>query len=356
VWHPFNKLYFRYIMTRSFLFFFLLLPVFAASQSYRGLSVAGRNLAWVSGSKGTVLRTTNGGKSWDTLNPVGFENKDFRDIHAADKKHAIIMSSGDSGVLLSTHNGGKNWKVIYSDYREGVFFDAFDVRKQQLALVGDGIESCKMYIVKANAPFDSGRFSAFTFFTKFSHREFHKGVMPDSTSSYYAASGTNVQWTGKNMFSIIPIMDNKSEFFAVSNNWSWRRGKLLPFKNQKAGGAYGFYQVRKKIVAVGGSFYKPNDGDSAACYSHDGGQNWFPSSTTPGGYRSGVCAHRSGKIWICTGPNGTDLSRDAGQNWTNLKKLIGYNVCHISGNNLWLAGKAAGGVQRIKLRHLKLFL
>lgn len=325
-------------------------------QSYRGLSVAGRNLAWVSGSKGTVLRTTNGGKTWDTLNPSGFANKDFRDIHAANKQHAIIMSSGDSGVLLSTRNGGKTWNMIFSDYRPGVFFDAFDVRKQQLVLVGDGIETFKMYIVKANAPFDSGRFFAFTFFTKFSHREFHKGVMPDSTSSYYAASGTNVQWTGKNMFSIIPIMDNKSEFFAVSNNWSWRRGKLLPFKNQKAGGAYGFYQVRKKIVAVGGSFYKPNDGDSAACYSHNGGLNWLPSSKPPGGYRSGVCANHSGKIWVCTGPNGTDISRDAGQNWTTLKKLPGFNVCHIHGNYLWLAGKASNGVHRIKLRHLKQFL
>ena len=35
------------------------------STSIRGLSVVDDNVAWVSGSKGTIAITTNGGKTWD---------------------------------------------------------------------------------------------------------------------------------------------------------------------------------------------------------------------------------------------------------------------------------------------------
>jgi hypothetical protein len=339
-------------MLRLLSLFFILLPAVLAAQNYRGLSVAGRNLAWVSGSKGSILRTSNGGKTWDTLNPHGFKHKDFRDIHAAGKRKAMVMSSGDSGVLLSTQNGGKTWKIVYYDYRKGVFFDAFDIRKNQLILVGDGIDSQKMYLVKGVNLYDSGSFKPFIFRTK---RDRY-GVFPDSTSSYFAASGSNVQWTGKDMFCIIPIMDNKSHFYRVRGSWSQFWDEHLPFKIQNAGGAYSFCQRNNKIVAVGGSFYKPTEGDSAACYSLDGGNKWYTVKTTPGGYRSSVCTNRSGKIWICTGPNGTDISRDAGQNWTSLKKLPGYNVCQIRGNQLWLAGKASTGVNKIKLRKLKQFM
>jgi photosystem II stability/assembly factor-like uncharacterized protein len=54
---------------------FLLFADYSHAQSYRGLSVVNANTAWVSGSKGMVLRTVNGGKSWDTLNPKGYAGR-----------------------------------------------------------------------------------------------------------------------------------------------------------------------------------------------------------------------------------------------------------------------------------------
>ena len=322
---------------------------FSYGQSYRGLSIVNANTVWISGSKGSILRTTDGGKSWDTLNPNGFTTKDFRDIHAFSRNKAVTMSSGDSGVVLITRDGGKNWKEVYHDYRPGSFLDAMDIRKDKIILVGDGILQQKMYQIQSENVLKNDSLKNFRIFAKDRENYYKRGFEPDSTSSYFAASGSNVQWTGKNAYCAIPIVDEKSLFISVSNNFIRFRSRL-PFKMQKAGGAYGFYLHQNKTgVAVGGSFYKPNETDSVACYTNDGGHTWRPCQTMPNGYRSGVCAHKRGKIWICTGPNGSDYSNDGGKTWKLLFYVKGFNVCAIRGNSLWLAGKT---VARVRLKDL----
>jgi hypothetical protein len=42
-------------------------------------------------------------------------------------------------------------------------------------------------------------------------------------------------------------------------------------------------------------------------------------TTPPHGYRSSVAYDPQQKLWITVGPNGTDISRDDGKNWTPLK-------------------------------------
>ena len=62
------------------------------NSSLRGISVIDSLTACASGSNGTYLRTTDGGKSWTDGKVKGFETLDFRDIEAFDKNTAIIMS------------------------------------------------------------------------------------------------------------------------------------------------------------------------------------------------------------------------------------------------------------------------
>lgn len=38
---------------------------------FRGLAAVDRSTAWVAGSKGTVLRTVDGGRSWRDVSPPG---------------------------------------------------------------------------------------------------------------------------------------------------------------------------------------------------------------------------------------------------------------------------------------------
>ncbi|MBS1932989.1 MAG: oxidoreductase, partial [Bacteroidetes bacterium] len=117
--------------------FFLLVARISAQQiqtlvsaanktSLRGLSVVSNKIIWVSGSKGTVGRSTDAGKTWQWMTVKNFETKDFRDIEAFDKNTAVIMAIAEPAVILKTTDGGKNWKTVFTDSTKGIFLDAME--------------------------------------------------------------------------------------------------------------------------------------------------------------------------------------------------------------------------------------
>jgi photosystem II stability/assembly factor-like uncharacterized protein len=62
----------------------------------RGLSVVSSSVVWTSGSMGTVLRTVNGGATWQSVGPPETSTLQFRDIEAFDADTALILSIGSS--------------------------------------------------------------------------------------------------------------------------------------------------------------------------------------------------------------------------------------------------------------------
>ncbi|GKT86086.1 oxidoreductase [Colletotrichum tofieldiae] len=88
-----------------------------SQQQFRGLSPISDKIAWVSGTGGTVLRTIDGGTSWESVGPplAGDEAElQFRDIQAFSAEKAIILSIGegtDSRIYI-TSDGGKSWRRL----------------------------------------------------------------------------------------------------------------------------------------------------------------------------------------------------------------------------------------------------
>src|SRR5213592_2137721 len=79
------------------------------NTSLRGLSVVNDNIIWVSGSNGTVGKTTNAGKNWKWFTVKGFEKKEFRDIEAFYATTATIIAFDEPAYILKTNNGGESW-------------------------------------------------------------------------------------------------------------------------------------------------------------------------------------------------------------------------------------------------------
>ncbi len=95
--------------------------------SYRGIDAVDESVCWVSGTDGTILRTTDGGKNWQQLSIPDADTLDFRDIEAFGPDTAVTMSigSGESSRLYRTVDGGANWELVHQNQYEQGFYDAF---------------------------------------------------------------------------------------------------------------------------------------------------------------------------------------------------------------------------------------
>src|SRR5688572_22701512 len=80
----------------------------------RGVSAVSEKVAWASGAGSTVLRTEDGGVTWQKLN-VTTDALDFRDIDAIDEEtaYALSIGNGPASRIYKTTDGGKTWTMQF---------------------------------------------------------------------------------------------------------------------------------------------------------------------------------------------------------------------------------------------------
>src|SRR5262249_32744051 len=86
--------------------------------SLRGIHYVGHGVAWASGTGGTVLRTTNNGKTWQLCStPVGGEALDFRAVQGFDANTAMVTSAGkgDLSRIYKTTDACTSWKLVLTN-------------------------------------------------------------------------------------------------------------------------------------------------------------------------------------------------------------------------------------------------
>ncbi len=83
--------------------------------SLRGLDVVDDQIAWASGAEGTVLRTIDGGNTWENVSIATADTIDFRDIEAFSADEAVVLSAGYPGVVLKTTDGGQTLEPLRQD-------------------------------------------------------------------------------------------------------------------------------------------------------------------------------------------------------------------------------------------------
>lgn len=273
----------------------------STTSSFRGLSVVSNKVIWVSGSKGTVGLSKDGGKTWDFKTVEGYENVDFRDIEAFDAKNAIIMGIASPAYILKTTDGGESWKVVYENDNPAIFLDAMEFWNDMSGIViGDPIDG-RFFIGRT---FDGGN--------TWQTIPFENQPEGDAGEACFAASGTNIRkfWRDEAVF----VSGGSSSYF-------FKRDKKirLPLKQgtSTAGANSIAVKKRKTIVVVGGDFTQPNDTTGNCAISFNEGNNWTRPTTPPSGYRSSV-EHLRKDRWITCGLNGVDISDDNGQNWRSI--------------------------------------
>jgi len=299
-----------------------------ASTSFRGLSAPGAGVVWVSGSSGTIGRSTDAGLHWTWITVPGFEKHDFRDIQAFDSNTAVIMGIDTPAVILRTTDGGWHWNVVFRDDTPGMFLDAMEFDPNGAGMVvGDPMgkaPQARFYMAYTQ---DTGK--------TWAPVALANRPLADSGEGCFASSGTNITEGRSTNIVFHPFVSGgpRSRVFRIDE------GEPLPLiQGATTTGANSIGIEGDNWVVVGGDFSHDTISAGNCAYSLDNGYHWLVPHTPPHGYRSCVL-HLWDKTWLCCGTSGVDISTDGGDHWT----LISTESFHVanypgSGRTVFLAG------------------
>jgi photosystem II stability/assembly factor-like uncharacterized protein len=299
-----------------------------AKTDIRGLSVVNDMVVWVSGSNGTIGKSTDGGKSWKWFVVKGFEKRDFRDIEAFDAATAVVIAVDAPAYILKTTDGGESWKIVYENKTTGMFLDAMEFWNEVSGIViGDPIGG-KVFVART---FDGGN----------TWKDIPDNYRPiaDSGEAFFAASGTNVRALDRDESVLVSggsrsrmyVRDKKIDLPILQGRETTGANSIAILDNNKLKGG-------SSMIIVGGDFSNPRS-DSLNCFfTANHGKTWKAPKTPPHGYRSCV-EYLSKKQLVTCGPTGVDYSLDGGNTWKLISKE-GFHVCRIAKNGaaVYLAG------------------
>jgi photosystem II stability/assembly factor-like uncharacterized protein len=124
------------------------------TESLRGVSIVDQNQIWASGTHGTYLVTTDGGKTWTVNHVPGGEDLDFRGVNALpDEVFLLAAGAGDKSCIYRQRKG-HDWELQFTNHESKGFFDcmAFSDVKHGF-VVGDPVNG-KFQILRTR---DGGR-------------------------------------------------------------------------------------------------------------------------------------------------------------------------------------------------------
>jgi hypothetical protein len=279
--------------------------------SIRGLSVVDDSVAWISGSKGYIAITRDGGKSWDWQQVKGFEKADFRDIEAFSDKEAVIMSSGTPALILKTVDGGSNWKIKYKNADTAYFFDAMDFAdKKRGYVLGDPINN-KFVLMETR---DGGE----------TWKMFKK--QPDALTgeAAFAASGTCLR-VNNNQINIVTGGTN-ARLISTLLGKPWQYVNIPVLHGKPSEGAFSLAADKNVGILVGGDYSNDKRRDSTAIvYKISPRLYFYVPAPGPSGYQS--CVEFIGNdTFLSTGTPGSNVTNDGGKTWTKISSTS-FNVC-----------------------------
>ena len=309
----------------------------STSASFRGLSVVSDKVVWASGTGGTVIRTIDGGRTWDVITVPGAEKLDFRDIEAFNANAAYILSigNGEDSRIYKTVDGGKTWKQQFINKNPKAFFDAIACWDAKNCIAMSDPVDGHYLLISTNdgetwSPIASNQLPA-----------------AKDGEAAFAASGTCLYINPRSGHVFLVSGGTDARVFKSSDRGKTWTSVQSPIVKGTAGSGIFSIAMRDAMngIIVGGNYEKPKEAANTIGSTRDGGKSWTLGNGLTG-YRSAV-AYIDGRTVIAVGTNGTDISYDRGGTW---KKIGSEDLNAVAANGkkmVWAVGPK-GGVYRLK--------
>lgn len=305
------------------------------AAGFRGLSVVSEKVVWASGSGGTVIRTIDGGKTWNVIAVPDAGKLDFRDIEAFDANTAYILSigNGEASRIYKTTDGGATWLEQFRNKNESAFFDAIACWDRDNCMAMSDPVGGKYVLIQTT---DGSVW-----------REIGTDKMAPARDgeAAFAASGTCLVTQGPRNIFLVSGGTDARVFRSDNRGLTWFVADTPLPKGTSGSGIFSIaLRDAKNGVIVGGNYENPDGAINNLAFTTDGGRTWKAGKGLTG-YRSAV-AYINNRSIIAVGTNGTDISRDGGRTWSKFGSENLNAVASKGSRAVWAVGPN-GGVFRM---------
>ncbi|MFL6300965.1 MAG: WD40/YVTN/BNR-like repeat-containing protein [Terriglobales bacterium] len=307
-----------------------------------GLSPVNSNVVWASGSGGTFVVTTDGGKHWHAGVVPGAEALPFRDVQGISDKVAYLLSigSGTDSRIYRTTDGGATWTAQFINQNPDAFYDCFAFWNKSRAV--------------AMSDSANGRFPILRTTDGQTWQDIGDNVTPAlAGEAGFASSGTCIATQGGQRAWFTTGGATPARVIATTDGGDTWNAYPIPLVAGGAGGGFSIaFRDANHGVVGGGDLANGTGVSNNFARSSDGGLTWTLTNPAPINeaifglaYAQGAEAvgrtgdNPAAHTVVATGRKGTAWSPDEGDTWFALPQLNGlWTVAFANPKAGWLAG------------------
>lgn len=307
----------------------------------RGVSAVSAQVAWASGASGTVLRTVDGGATWQPRPVPEGGALDFRDIDAFSDRVAYTLSigRGEASRIYKTTDGGAHWDRQFATQDPNVFLDAMTFQDPAHGFAFSDSAGGRLFILRTT---DGGR----------TWDRIPPETLPPAlpNEGAFASSGTNIAVNGRGH---VWIGTTAARILRSSDAGKTWQVSTAPMATSASAGIFSIaFRDAAHGVVVGGDYRKESEAIDNAATSSDGGVTWtLIKDHGLSGYRSAVAwVPGTRSAFLAIGPSGADWSEDGGRTWSAVPS-DGFDTLSFANGVAtgWAAG-ARGRISKLTIR------
>lgn len=311
------------------------------SQLIQAVHAVSERVVWASGHGGIVLRTLDGGDTWQRLRVPDSDSLEFRDVHATSSDSAWILAAGAGARsrIYRTTDGGASWSLQFQNADTAAFYDCLTFLDARRGIAYSDASGGRTLVLRTT---DGGN--------AWSLLPADRVPAPLPGEGAFAASGLCVARAGPSSVFIATGAPGARLFRSVDAGEHWTT-LATPFVRGTAAGLTGIaFQDANRGMAVAADINRLRTDTSTAVIgvTNDAGRTWTlrPRPALPGALAGVAWVPGAGsETAVIVGFGGAFVTSDGARSWRTISSEV-YTGVSAVGRTAWIAG-GGGRITRL---------